>query len=246
MMKRIFKQAAYGLFTILSSVSVLNAGSFGISPVIVTLSANQQISEITLNNPGAEPMSLQLEVMNWSEQEGKDVFAPTRDVLVNPPIFNLPANSSQLIRIGLRRAPDAQRELSYRIFAQQLPPPISSDFQGAMMLLRVSMPLFILPRVEAKPLLRWQVAQTPQGTLKVSLRNDGSAHIKIKNLKLSMPSNVQPWVSQGSFEYVLPGQSHDWIMSTNSDYPPLPPGTGLKLIAQTNVGEIEAGVMIEP
>ena len=69
-MKRIFKQAAYVLFAILSSVSALSAGSFGISPVIVTLSANQQISEITLNNPGAEPMSLQLEVMNWSQQEG--------------------------------------------------------------------------------------------------------------------------------------------------------------------------------
>jgi fimbrial chaperone protein len=129
---------------------------------------------------------------------------------------------------------------------QQLPPPISSDFQGALMLLRVSMPLFILPRVEAKPLLRWQVAQTPQGTLKVSLTNDGSAHIKIKNLKLSMPSNVQSWVSQESFKYVLPGQSHDWIMSTNSDYPPPPLGTALKLVAQTNTGEIEVGVMIAP
>ena len=166
MMKRILKQAACGLFILLTGVSVVSAGSFGISPVIVTLSANKQVSEITLNNPGTEPMSVQLEMMAWSQQEGKDVFTPTREVLVNPPIFTVPANGSQLIRLGIRRAPDAQRELSYRIFLQELPPPISSDFQGDKMLMRVSLPVFILPQVEAKPLLRWQAgsdaARCPQ------------------------------------------------------------------------------------
>ena len=76
--------------------------------------------------------------------------------------------------------------------------------------------------------------------------HNGVGQNKIKNLKLSMPSNVQSWVSQESFKYVLPGQSHDWIMSTNSDYPPPPLGTALKLVAQTNTGEIEVGVMIAP
>ena len=186
MMKRILKQAACGLFILLTGVSIVSAGSFGISPVIVTLSANKQVSEITLNNPGTDPMSVQLEMMAWSQQEGKDVFTPTREVLVNPPIFTVPANGSQLLRLGIRRAPDAQRELSYRIFLQELPPPISSDFQGTMMLMRVSLPVFILPQVEAKPLLRWQVARTQKGTLKVSLTNDGSAHIKITNLKFCL------------------------------------------------------------
>jgi fimbrial chaperone protein len=246
MMKRILKQATCGLFILLTGVSVVSAGAFGISPVIVTLSANKQVSEITLNNPSTDPMSVQLEMMVWSHQEGKDVFTPTREVLVNPPIFTVPANGSQLIRLGIRRAPDAQRELSYRLFLQELPSPISSDFQGTLMLMRVSLPVFILPQVEAKQLLRWQVARTPQGTLKVSLTNDGSAHIKIKNLKLLTHNNVQSWVNQGSFAYVLPGQSHDWIMSTNSDYRPSPLGTVLKLIAQTNTGEIEADVMIAP
>jgi fimbrial chaperone protein len=246
MMKRILKQATCGLFILLTGVSVVSAGSFGISPVIVTLSANKQVSEITLNNPGTDPMSVQLEMMAWSQQEGKDVFTPTREVLVNPPIFTVPANGSQLIRLGIRRAPDAQRELSYRLFLQELPSPISSDFQGTLMLMRVSLPVFILPQVEAKQLLRWQVARTPQNTLKVSLTNDGSAHIKIKNLKLLTPNNLQSWVDQGSFAYVLPGQSHDWIMSTNSDYRPPALGTALKLIAQTNTGKIEAGVMIAP
>jgi fimbrial chaperone protein len=246
MMKRILKQATCGLFILLTGVSVVSAGSFGISPVIVTLSANKQVSEITLNNPGTDPMSVQLEMMAWSQQEGKDVFTPTREVLVNPPIFTVPANGSQLIRLGIRRAPDAQRELSYRLFLQELPSPISSDFQGTLMLMRVSLPVFILPQVEAKQLLRWQVARTPQNTLKVSLTNDGSAHIKIKNLKLLTPNNLQSWVDQGSFAYVLPGQSHDWIMSTNSDYRTPALGTALKLIAQTNTGKIEAGVMIAP
>tara|TARA_B110000908_G_scaffold63694_1_gene77467 strand:- start:89 stop:823 length:735 start_codon:yes stop_codon:yes gene_type:complete len=243
-MKRVFIQAACGLFLLLTGVSVVSAGSIGVTPVRVTLSASQQVTTVTVRNPSTKPMSMQLEVMNWSQQEGEDVFTPTREVLVNPPIFTVPADGSQLLRVGMRRAPDAQRELSYRLFLQELPAPISSDFQGMQMLMRVSLPVFILPQVEAKPLLRWQVARTQKGTLKVSLTNDGSAHIKITNLKLSMSSNVQPWVSQGSFKYVLPGQSHDWIVSANSDYLP-PPGTALQLIAQTNAGDIEAEVMIE-
>ena len=246
MMKKILKQAASGLFILLAAVSVVSAGSFGISPVIVNLSAKQKISKITLSNPGTKPISVQLESMNWSQQEGKDVFTPTREILVNPPIFTVPANGSQTIRIGLRRPPDAKRELSYRIFLQELPPQESAGFQGTMMLMRLSLPVFISPEVKSKQLLRWHVAQTPSGTLKVSLINDGNVHIKINNLQLQLPSKVQSWVNQEPFQYVLPGQSRDWIMSTNSNYPPLPLGTALKLVAQTNTGKIKADVMTAP
>jgi fimbrial chaperone protein len=112
--------------------------------------------------------------------------------------------------------------------------------------MRLSLPVFISPEVKSKQLLRWHVAQTPSGTLKVSLINDGNVHIKINNLQLQLPSKVQSWVNQEPFQYVLPGQSRDWIMSTNSNYPPLPLGTALKLVAQTNTGKIKADVMTAP
>ena len=130
MLKRVMIQAAYGLFLLVAGVNVVSAASIGVSPVRATLSASQKTETITVRNTGSELMSVQLEVMSWSQQDGEDVFTATREVLANPPIFTVPPGGSQLIRAGLRRAPDARRELTYRIFLQELPPPPSPDFNA--------------------------------------------------------------------------------------------------------------------
>jgi fimbrial chaperone protein len=217
-----------------------------VSPVRATLSANQKIETITVRNTGTEPMSVQLEVMSWSQQDGEDVFTATREVLANPPIFTVPPGGSQLIRAGLRRAPDARRELTYRIFLQELPPPPSPDFNGAKMLMRVSLPVFVLPEVAAQPALRWQAARTSDGALKISLTNIGNAHVQIANFSLSLPGSAQPWITQQSSTYVLHGQSRDWILPANAENPSPPPGAILQIFAQTDAGDMEAEVLITP
>ena len=246
MLKRVMIQAAYGLFLLVAGVSVVSAASIGVSPVRATLSANQKIETITVRNTGTEPMSVQLEVMSWSQQDGEDVFTATREVLANPPIFTVPPSGSQLIRAGLRRAPDARRELTYRIFLQELPPPPSPDFNGAKMLMRVSLPVFVLPEVAAQPALRWQAARTSDGALKISLTNIGNAHVQIANFSLSLPGSAQPWITQQSSTYVLHGQSRDWILPANAENPSPPPGAILQIFAQTDAGDMEAGVLITP
>ena len=246
MLKREIIQAAYGLFLLVAGVSVVSAASIGVSPVRATLSANQKIETITVRNTGTEPMSVQLEVMSWSQQDGEDVFTATREVLANPPIFTVPPGGSQLVRAGLRRAPDARRELTYRIFLQELPPPPSPDFNGAKMLMRVSLPVFVLPEVAAQPALRWQAARTSDGALKISLTNIGNAHVQIANFSLSLPGSAQPWITQQSSTYVLHGQSRDWILPANAENPSPPPGAILQIFAQTDAGDMEAEVLITP
>jgi fimbrial chaperone protein len=239
-------QAAYGLFLFVAGVSVVSAANIGVNPVRVTLSENQKMGTLTVRNGGTEPMSMQLEVLNWSQEEGDDVFTPSREVLANPPIFTVPAGGSQLIRVGLRRAPDAQRELTYRIFLQELPPPPSPDFQGAKMLMRVSLPVFVLPKATAKPVLRWHAVRTSDGALKISLTNSGNAHIQIANFSLSLPGSAKPWIIQKTSSYVLPGLSRDWILPANKENPAPLRGATLQLIAQTDAGEFEAKVLIAP
>ncbi|MDC1509683.1 fimbria/pilus periplasmic chaperone [Oceanospirillaceae bacterium] len=246
MLKREMMQAAYGLLLLVAGVSVVSAASIGVSPVRATLSADQQVGALTVHNTGTEPMSVQLEVMNWSQQEGKDVFTATREVLANPPIFTVPPGGSQLVRAGLRRAPDAQRELTYRIFLQELPPPPNPDFNGARMLMRVSLPVFVLPALAAEPVLRWKAARTSDGALKISLTNIGNAHIQIANFSLSLPGSAQPWITQQASTYVLLGQSRDWIVPANAENPAPPPGAILQLFAQTDAGDMEAEVLITP
>ena len=189
---------------------------------------------------------MQMDVLNWSQEGGDDVLTPTRELIANPPIFTVPPGGKQLVRVGLRRAPELQRELTYRIVIQELPPPPDPDFVGTKMLMRVSLPVFVLPDVDVKPVLMWQAARTPQGALKISLTNNGNTHIQILNFKLSPLDSAQPWVTKQSSEYVLAGQSRDWILPVNADYPTPSTGDTLQLFAQTDAGDIEADVLIAP
>ena len=246
MLTRALKQAACGLLFFVSGASVAFASTIGVSPVRVTLSDNQKMETITVRNDGTEPVIMQMELVSWSQEEGKDVYIATSEVLANPPIFTVPAGGSQLVRIGLRRAPKTQRELTYRIFMQELPPPLDNEFTGTRMLMRISMPVFFLPEDEAKPVLRWQAFRTPQGALKISLTNNGNAHVQIINFKLSLPGSAQPWVTQQSAEYVLSSQSREWILPVNVENPIPPMGTTIRLFAQTDAGNFETEVIISP
>ncbi|MDG1179888.1 MAG: molecular chaperone [Gammaproteobacteria bacterium] len=239
-------KAAFGIILLVMGASVASAASLGVSPVRVTLSESQSMGALTVRNDGTEPASLQMEMLSWSQAEGQDVLTPTRELLANPPIFTVPAGGSQLVRVGLRQAPDGQRELTYRIVLQELPPPPNPDFMGTRMLMRISLPVFVLPKIDAEPVLMWQATRTSQGALKISLTNNGNAHIQIANFKLSLPGSAQPWVTKESAEYVLAGQSRDWNLPADSEYPVPPPGTSLQLFAQTDAGDIAAKVMIEP
>jgi len=246
MLKQMLKQAARGLFFFLACASVASAGIIGVSPVRVTLSNNQKLGSISVSNQGSVPVTIQMELMSWTQEGGKDVFTATREILANPPIFTIPVGESQLLRVGIRRPPDAQREKTYRMFLQELPRPITSEQSGAQMLMRISMPVFVLPEVEVKPVLRWQATHTQQGALKISLTNNGNAHIQIKNFQLLLPGSTQPWVTQQSNEYVLSDQSRDWILPINADNPIPPMGVTMQLISQTDVGKIESKVLIAP
>jgi len=246
MLTRALKQAACGLFFFVMCASVANASKIGVSPVRLTLSDNQKIDSLFVRNNGTEPITMQMEVLSWSQREGKAVFAATRELLANPPIFTIPAGNSQLVRVGLRRAPDAQRELAYRVILEELPPPPNPDAMGMFMTMRISLPVFVLPEIDTKPVLLWQAARTSQGALKISLSNNGNAHIQIKNFKLLLLDSAQPWLTQQSSDYVLAGQSRDWILPANPENPAPPPGVSLKLFAQTDAGDIEAEVTIAP
>ena len=246
MLTRVLEQAACGLFFFVVCAGIANAGTIGVSPVRVTLSDSQKIGSLSVRNDGTEPVTMQMEVLSWSQREGNAVFAATRELLANPPIFTIPAGSSQLVRVGLRRAPDAQRELTYRVILQELPPPPNPDLIGCTYDVTYQPASICFPEIEAKPVLLWQAVRTSQGALKISLSNNGNGHIQIKNFKLSLLDSAQPWVTLQSSDYVLAGQSRDWIVLANPENPAPPPGVTLQLFAQTDAGDIEAEVIIAP
>lgn len=233
------RRIAGAFLLLLAATGAARAGSFQINPVRVTLSASQPIGSLTLTNTGAEPAVVQLEVVRWSQRDGRDVYEPASEVLATPPVFNVPAGGSQIVRVGLRRMPDGERESTYRLFLQEVPAPMTVATQGLQVALRIGVPVFVLPPVDAKPVLAWRAVRTREGPLKLLASNQGTAHVQIAQYALQLGRNRDRRAQQVA-AYVLSGEDRYWMI----DDSPLP-GTAVHLSAQTDSGDVDLDLLVE-
>lgn len=186
------------------------AAGFSVSPIIVNLSADNKIVSLKVHNSGNEPTAVQAELMDWRQQDGKDIHqVVTRDLLVSPPIFTISPGDTQVIRVGLRSPLDLKQELSYRLFLKEIPPAIPDNFQGLRVVMRVGFPVFVEPAiVPTNANLKWKIRQSHTGDLILYAENQGNGHAKLTELRLKFP-NGQELVQKGNF-YILPGSQREW------------------------------------
>ncbi len=190
------------------------AAGFSVSPIIVNLSADKKVVSLKVHNSGNEPTAVQAELMDWRQQDGKDIHqVVTRDLLVSPPIFTISPGETQVIRVGLRRPVDLKQELSYRLFLQEIPPAIPDNFQGLRVVMRVGLPVFVEPaQVRTNADLKWKIRQSHTGDLILNADNQGNGHAKVTELRLKLP-NGQELVQKGNF-YILPGSQREWSIAS--------------------------------
>ncbi|WP_107852344.1 fimbrial biogenesis chaperone [Oceanimonas marisflavi] len=192
---------------VLGWCSLVEASSLSVSPVRVELSDSRSVAALTVHNRGNEDTALQLELAEWNQNEQGDLYQSSRALLATPPIFTLPAGEQQLIRIGLRRPADPGRELSYRLFIQQLPTS-AWEGNGLHMALRLSLPVFVAPAGQAvEPELTWHLKSLDNGTLQLQVHNTGNGHARLSEGLLNLGNQRLP---QPGFRYVLPGARHQW------------------------------------
>jgi len=226
----------------LGSAPVL-AGSFSVSPMRIALSAGRPVAALEVHNDGAEASVLQLELLGWTQADNADVYAETTEVLATPPILTVPPGGSRVVRIGLRRAPDRDRELTYRLYIQEVPPPLAADFQGLRMTLRVGVPVFVAATAKPAPQLHWRSAAAADGQVKLTLTNSGNEHVKITDLELSFADGARSSGVQRVSTYVLPGQSRDWLVKMDG---PVAAGSALRVTAHTDgTAELAAKLTLE-
>lgn len=239
--KAIFSQALLGL-ALLAAAGAAGASAFTVAPVRVTLSAKQPIAAITVTNTGTDPTLVQLETMQWAQTGGQDILDPSTAVLATPPIFTIPAGGSQIVRIGLRRAPDAKRELTYRLILREVPKEQHTD--GTLQVtLRISMPVFIEPAGTAPaPTLEWHALRTEAGDIRIVARNTGTAHIQLGQLQIVQAADGKSVATHPTADYVLPDNSRTWTVTTKSA-PPV--GTLLRVSSQTDAGLVQSDVALE-
>jgi fimbrial chaperone protein len=193
------------MILVVASVSLAYAGALKVVPTTLFLARGKKTEVLKITNTGAEPVTIQVEAMKWVQgHEGKDVFDLTGDIVYFPKIFTVESGKNVLLRIGLKEAKIAEKEMSYRVFLQEIPVAGSGGSQLTLTL-RLGIPIFIKPVKEQK---EWTIekAELSDDLLKINIKNTGTDHIIVGKLKARGldTSNQEIFKREASGWYVLP------------------------------------------
>jgi fimbrial chaperone protein len=204
--------ATGAMITLAASASVALAGSFGISPVGLSLPANRSASSVTIENTGDAPIVIQGHAEAWTQEAGKNVRTASRTLILNPPLFQLAPGEKQLVRVAPRNAPPRETEAAYRaVFTEILPAQgPRQDGLSFRIALAQDIPVYIEPVLPAKrPDVRWEAQRTAEG-YRVTAINRGQRHFRLTNVNLSV-ADAQPQqagtvvaLAQSSFSIEIP------------------------------------------
>ena len=231
-------QAALVAWCCLSSAAAV-ASSLEISPVSINLVAGQNAKVIEVRNRGGSSVAIQIRAYAWSQSGSTDVLAPTRDIILSPPIFTVPAGASQTIRLLLRGTSGAE-ERSYRLLLDEMVSPGAQRNQVGIAL-RVSLPVIVAAASPPSRSLRWHARRGPGNRILVSVANTGNVYDRAHAIAVILPDGSRPAiVSSGDNPYVLPNTQREWVVQSAT-----PPAT-LRLNVTTQAGTSEHVLVIDP
>ena len=193
------------------------AGTFNISPIRAQLTGTHRTAVLTLTNADDQPVVVQVQVLAWSQKDGEERLDETREMLLTPPVMQIPANTAQIVRVALRREPDPTQELSYRVIFEEVPQ-ASPDLQtGLRVALRLSVPVFVAPvRGKCGPELAWESHWLPDGRLELAAINHGTGHVQVTDFDVQ-PAGAREPVRGITSKYVLPGSRMSWTLAPGPD-----------------------------
>jgi len=220
------------------AMQAAQAGQYSVSPLRLDLKASRRLDVLTVMNAADEPLSIQVQLVSWSQHDGEDQYGDTHELLATPPIFKIPAHGQQIIRVALRREADAARELDYRVFVTEVPPPPAKDFSGAQVALRMSLPIFVAPAAPDNAPLRWQARWNDDGSLALSATNPGNAHVKVTDFEVKL-AGVDAPLRADVARYVLPQSTVTWTIKSAGNPPH---NAALHLHGASDRGQFESDV----
>lgn len=223
------------------------ASTFNISPIRAELTGVHRTGVLTLTNADDDAVVVQVHVLAWSQQNGEERLDETRDLLVTPPVLQIPAKGEQIVRVALRREPDALRELTYRVIFEEVPQAAPVNFTGLRVALRLSVPIFVAPtQGQAAAVLTWEAHRLQDGDVEVAATNHGTGHLQVSDFNLG--SGGRSGLQGMTSKYVLPGSRMTWTLRSNGGtdglLPARPNGTGIVIHGHSDQGDFSADVAL--
>ena len=218
------------------------AGTFQVSPVRLELSSSASSAALVVRNEGPDAVVVQMSVLKWTQADNADRYEPTTDALVTPPIATIPAGGEQLVRVGLRRAPDVRNELAFRLYVHEVPPPPQPGFNGLQVALRIGIPVFVAPMVPPERAVAWTARLDAGGALTVTAQNRGTQNLQVRSVGAESPESRATWGTDSALTYVLPGNERSWTLPASGASGSRPASVVVK--AATDAGDVDTRIAL--
>jgi fimbrial chaperone protein len=184
--------------------SLAAAGSLGVGPTLVELTAKQPVAVLKVRNTGDSPSIVQMETLAWHQDDGNDNYIATDELLATPEVFELAPGAQREVRVGLRSANVTDNERSYRVYVREVPPKTGKTEQQLSFAVRIGVPVFASRAKRAgNDKLSWKLQPGDSGCPKLALRSLSPSRQRISRLRLTAGRTIL-WDSDAPV-YVLAG-----------------------------------------
>jgi fimbrial chaperone protein len=182
-----------------------------VTPIGLRLATKTSAEALWLTNTGSDTIQAQVRVFRWTQVNGEDVLAPSRDLVASPPMVAIAPGDRQLVRV-IRQVtpPEGGVEGAYRILVDELP--VGVDVKGGLtFVLRYSIPVFLAPAGDppTKAALETAWEETAAGT-RLQVHNHGNGHAQIADVAWQGPGERRSVLLSGLVGYALPGSTMRW------------------------------------
>lgn len=216
-----------------------DAGGMSVYPLNVSLPPDGSTAQFHVSNPSEESAYIQVMAVEWRPLEEMQDAPVVTEILAVPPVFDLEAGGTQLIRLAARKPIDDGVERAYRLIVTEVPRLTGLVPNTLAIATRMSLPIFITPP-EAAAAPTWSFAEYDFDRPALVLTNVGSAHIDVKKISLQTAGDEKPVFESEDGGHVLAGGHKNWPLDIELARLKGP----VTVNAMTSVGPIEAVVSL--
>jgi fimbrial chaperone protein len=191
-----------------------------VMPTRIHLNNSARSSEITITNNNTSQQLIRVDARSWEQKNGRDVYAPTTDILVVPPVLSIAPGQEKVIRLGMRTVLSGMRERAFRIYVTQVASKIKG--QAAIGLsVRLGVPVYVSASSESDASESTSsIVESAQlkGLTQVNLTvdNQGNKHIVINALQLySDATKTKSLAEQSTPTAILSGTKRSFIITAH-------------------------------
>jgi P pilus assembly chaperone PapD len=224
---RFYRLAVMAVGGLLTSAAV----AVTITPVKVELSSANPVVTITVTNDADLPLTLQQQVLAWTQVNGEVHLEESTDLLVAPAIAKIEPRGTQIFRVTQRRPTVAVTERAYRLVLDDVSAiERQSEVNGVNVVFSHRLPVFVAGTGKIGPKLHLGKCPNSAEPDCVRLENDGDQYVQVRTLIV----NGRNWQQDlGAGNRILAGAWMQWTFAP----PPVSAGR-LTITAVTSAGRM--------